>query len=328
MPLLFLLSIWGTVTAFRPNGPGQARLARIALLGGAAGAGGVLLWGYISERYMADFMPFLILAAGLGLVDLWRRMDGRSHRARRNLCGGTVVVAAYCIAANLAIAVFPVAQWNVTQTASFVSFAERGSLTSLAATVQKGDSLPYWAPAGTLFAVGDCTGLYLSTGNTSKDVPGQQIQHYTWIPVEQSPDFTRLIGFTFNRSENDLAGPVTLLTYGASSLVLEPHGPGHVRLVVDDSGTSIAWPPATGWVIPIKYLNTQYQVTATIDPNLDSISVTWYGSKMIGHYVAGHATPVVQATPTTPGAQPVVTVADVPLAPTPMTLCQGLAQGR
>ncbi len=52
-----------------------------------------------------------------------------------------------------------------------------------------------------------CSGLYLSTGNNMADVPGQQIQHYTWMPVEQSPSFTHVVGFTFNRPSRFLTVP-------------------------------------------------------------------------------------------------------------------------
>ena len=45
----------------------------------------------------------------------------------------------------------------------------------------------------------NCSGLYLSSGSNMADVPGQQIEHYTWRPVEQSSTFTHTIGFTFNR---------------------------------------------------------------------------------------------------------------------------------
>jgi hypothetical protein len=327
MPLLFLLSCWGVVTAFCKKGPGEVRLTRIILFGGAAGAGGVLLWGYISERYMADFMPFLILAGGVGLIDVWRRLDGRTRRSRKLALGGILALAAYSVAANLAIAAFPVPQWSTTQTSAYLSFARRASITSFNASVHRSSTLPHWAPAGTYDAVGACSGLYLSTGNTSKDVPGQQIQHYTWLPVEQSPAFTKKIGFTFNRSEQYLAGPVTLMTYGTSSLVLHPYGPGHVRMVLENSGTSTSWPPAAGWVIPIQNdkIGQQYQAQVMTDPNLNSMVVTWYGSKMLGHYVAGHGPAVVQVTPpSATGAQPVVTVADVPVVASSTSQCRHL----
>jgi hypothetical protein len=332
MPLLFLLSCWGVVTAFRRRALGQLRLARIVLVAGAAGAGGVLLWGYISERYMADFMPFLIVAGAIGLIDICRRLARRPRRIQESVLGILLVGTTYGIAANLAIAAFPASQWSRTQTARFVVAERALSLQNLGSTVRTGPSLPYWAPDGQLFAVNHCSGLYLSTGNDMKDVPGQQIQHFTWIPVTQSPAFSRTIGFIFHRSERYLTHSVPLVKYGSATLILQPYGPNHVRLVLQNSGTSINWPPATGWVFPIDYIGAEYEFTTTVDPNLNSFVVTWYGSKMLGHYVAGKGPTKVLVTPPTPdGAKnPVVTVASVPLPPvsSPFQLCRSLVGNR
>ena len=101
MPLFFLLACWGTITAFRPKALVPFRLTRIVLLAGAAGTAGVLLWGYIGERYLADFLPFFIVAAGVGLIDVWRRFESRSRRARGSVLGILSVVAVYCVVANI-----------------------------------------------------------------------------------------------------------------------------------------------------------------------------------------------------------------------------------
>ena len=47
----------------------------------AAATAGVLFFGYIADRYLADFLPFLALAGMIGLVDVWRRVDGRRIRS-------------------------------------------------------------------------------------------------------------------------------------------------------------------------------------------------------------------------------------------------------
>jgi hypothetical protein len=331
MPLLFLLSCWGVVTAFRPRGLGQVRLTRILLVAAAAGAAGVLLWGYISERYMADFMPFLILASAIGLIDVWRRLASRGRRARRLSLGVVTVFALYCIGTNVAIAAEPEAQWTTAQNARFVTAERLLSIQSLGASVRTGPALPYWAPAGQLFAVNHCSGLYLSTGDNMTDVPGQQIEHYTWTPVEQSSNFTQVIGFTFNRPESFLTSALPLMKYGASTLVLRPDGPGQFQIAIEKSGTSINWPPPTGFRFPINVLHQQYQITVTTDPNLKSIIVTWYGDKMIGHYLAGDGPAIVQATPASSnGPTPAVTVAAVPTASpsNPMQLCRSLVGKR
>ncbi len=249
--------------------------------------------------------------------------------------GLVVVVAAYCIAANVAIAAFPVAQWTTTQDVRYVTAQRTLSVESLAGSVHVGSTLPYWAPAGQLFATDTCSGLYMSTGNSMVDVPGQQLEHYTWMPVEQSPSFTHVIGFTFNQPVNSLTEPVPLMTYGPSTLVLERDGPGYARIDIVDSGTSIPWPLATGWRFPVtpNLLHEQLQITVTTDPNLKSIVAIWYeGEIMINHYLAGDGPAVVKTTPASSGTGsglPVVTVAELPRPPgSNMALCRSLLHNR
>jgi hypothetical protein len=331
MPLLFLLTCWGLVTSFRRRALGQMRLIRIVLVTAAAGAGGVVLWGYISERYMADFMPVLILAGAVGLIDICRRLALRPRTFKQGALGLLLIGTTYGVVANLAIAAFPVGQWSITQTARFVTAERDLTPGGLGSSVRTGPTLPYWAPAGQLFAVNHCSGLYLSTGDTLKDVPGQQIEHLTWLPVTQNPAFTKTIGFTFNRSERYLTHSIPLVKFGKSTLILEPNGPNQVRLVLENSGTSINWPPAAGWTFPINFVHAEYEFTTTIDPNLNYYQVTWYGSKMLGHYVAGKGTARVLVSPPAPKtALPVVTVAAVKSAPvsSPFGLCRSLVGNR
>lgn len=158
----------------------------------------------------------------------------------------------------------------------------------------------------------------LSIDRQRHEGPGQQIEHYTWTAVEQDPSFTQTIGFTFNRPERYLTHSVPPMKYGKSTLVLQPTTPGYARILVENSGTSIDWPPDAGWNIPIKLLDEQCQVVITTDPNLNSIRATWYGSNMLNHYLAGKGPAVIQTTHTPPGSPlPVVTVASVPMPAKP-----------
>jgi hypothetical protein len=345
-PLLLLLGAWGAVTALRPRGFGRVRLTRIVVVGAALGAAGVLLWGYMSQRYLADLMPFFIIAGGIGLIDVWRRLEARTKRARGVALGAIVALGVYCIAANLAIASFPVSQWTPAQSARFISAENSLSFDSLSASVQHGSTLPDWAPAGQIFIAGGCSGLYLSTGNDLKDVPGQRIEHYTWMPVEESPSFVHIIGFTFNGPVSQFHDPVTLMTYGHSRLVMEPvpDVPGYVQLHLYDSGTKISWPSPIGWKFPIDSteVHHQLQIVVTIDPNLNRFLVGWYNDQvMINHYVAGRGPVVVHQTPrlSSGSPSPMVTVADVPLRDSAeyssmrtgqfqLSLCRSLNQGR
>ena len=322
MPLLFLLACWGTIVAFRPRGIVTFRLTRIVLLAGAAGTAGVLLWGYISERYMADFMPFLIVASGIGLIEIWRRFEGRSIRRRATVLGIVTVVGLYCIVVNFALAVGPSEQMTQSQIQDYVATENALSLSPIADSVQHGATLPDWAPYGQLFMVGNCSGLYLSSGISEANVPGLQIDHYTWIPVEQSPSFSRQIWFTFNQA--NFTKPVTLMTYGAASLVLEPAGKGWFVVQLKNSGSSISWPSTYSVRKPISVLHEPFQLQVTTDPNLHQIVVLWFGTYFITHYIAGPGPAVVQTTPATSGGRaPQVTVAEKPL-PSSMSLCRSL----
>ncbi len=330
-PLIFLLGCWGLITAVRPRATGRVRLTWFVLIGAAAGAAGVLLWGYISQRYLGDLLPFFVIVAGIGLVDVWRRLETRSGWVKGCAVGAVATVGVYCIAANLAIAAFPVAQWTLAQNARFVSVEKSWSLGSLASTVRRGATLPYWAPAGQLFAMDNCSGLYISTGNDMKDVPGQQIEHYTWKPVEQSSSFTHVFEVTFNRPVTDFTQPVTLETYAKSRLVLEPAGGGLIRLDLLDSGTNVNWPSASGSAFPVPVVHQPFEMTTTVDPNLNSFEVGWTPTAvMINHYVAGTGPAVVASTVTPPGSPPpTVTVTAVPsTTKAPMTLCRSLTQSR
>jgi len=327
-PLLVGLTLWGAVTAFRPKALGRIRYARIILVAAAAGSAGVLLWGYISQRYLADLMPLVIVASCVGFIDIWRRLSTRTRRARTTVLGVLTAVAAYCVVANIAISLWPVSAFTEAQTARFVSAVNSLSIDSLAGTVQHGSTLPYWAPGGQLFVAGNCSGLYLSTGNTTKDVPGQKIQHLTWLPVEQGPGIVTTIGYTFNRYPGSLTAPVTLMTYGAARLVLEPSPglPHDFFLNVVNSGTSIPWPPATSASIPISYLHLPGKLIVTTDPNLNQIVVMWQGKKLLGHYIAGHGPAVVTPTPAS-SHSPVVTVTRLATPAPDMQLCRSLLRG-
>ena len=163
-PLLLLLGCWGVVTAFRPTGhrAGAAdqdhpvRRRSRSRRGTAVGIHLAALPG--------DLMPFFIIASGIGLIDVWRRLEARPQ-ARRVVAGRIVTIGAYCVAANLAIAAFPVAQWTMAQSAG--SFPSEVTEHRLAGdTVRHGEPCPTGRRPEQLFAMNNCSGLYLSTGNT------------------------------------------------------------------------------------------------------------------------------------------------------------------
>jgi hypothetical protein len=149
--------------------------------------------------------------------------------------------------------------------------------------------------------------------------------------VEQAPSITHTVGYRFNQPISDLTRPVTLLTYGAAKLVMAPD-PGHTnqfKLVVENSGTSVPWPPPDSQAIPVGPPHSHNQLIVVTDPNLNQIVITWEGKKVLGHYVAPSTGPaVVQTTPAnTGGPKPVVTVSELARPAPDMTLCQSLLRG-
>ena len=74
MPLLFFLGAWGVIISLRRRVADGVRRIRILLLASAASGAAIFIWGYLANRYLADFLPFLVIGATLGLVDVWRQM--------------------------------------------------------------------------------------------------------------------------------------------------------------------------------------------------------------------------------------------------------------
>jgi len=295
MPLLFLLSCWGLVTAFRPNPVGRVRATRILLVAAASASAGVLLIGYIAERYLADFLPFLALAGAIGLIDIWRRLERKSPESRGLVLALVVAVGLYGVWANVGAAIAPTALWTSTQAKNFVSLQQSVSGGALKKDVRRGSVLPYWAPAGTLFVVGQCNGLYVSTGFSYSTIPGQQIQHDTWIPVEYEGGTNLALTVVFKGPVDEHTEPVTIMKYGGARLDLVPVGPDQVRLELKGSGTpSSEWPPPS--TEPVSVVpHRPYQVAVTIDPNLNSIVVSGMGGD-IEHFIPGKGPAVVPAT--------------------------------
>jgi len=327
-PLLFLLSCWGMVTAFRPKGIGDIRFVRLMLIGSAIATGGVLVWGYISYRYVSDLMPLLIVASIIGLIDIWRRLHGRSRRTRGWVLGITAALALFGIAANGAITATPSTWFSKAQVSSFVGHQQSLTPSALSRTVIRGDVLPYYAPAGTLFVAGHCDALYRSSGDSYVNSPGQQIQHSTWAPIEQAGYMTHTITMQFNTT--NWKGPaVPLLTYDGATLLLRAL-PGDKALVqlVHGSPTPLAWPSSVGFAFP-QVLHGVYTITVTTDPYLKSMVVGWYGSTMINRYLAGNGPGVVAVTPeSTTLPLPAVVIGETSLPAPDMSICRALPQGR
>ncbi len=183
-PLLLALGIWGVIASFGPHRPMIVRSFRILLFAAAASAGAMLVYGAIYERFLGDFMPLLILASAIGLVDLWCRLD-RNRRSVRIVLPGIGVVALFGFVANMGIAIGPQANWSPTQLAHYVQAVQDfGDITGqpgLSGYLVRGNSFPGKAPMDQLFIDGRCRALYIA----DQAVPNGF--NDPWILVERAP---------------------------------------------------------------------------------------------------------------------------------------------
>ncbi|MHB1518978.1 MAG: hypothetical protein ACYCVN_07915 [Acidimicrobiales bacterium] len=222
-PLLFLLSCWGLITAFRPRPLGRLAPIRLLMLGAGAACVALLLWGYIAPRYLADFVPLLVLAGAVAMVDIWRRMDGRSRRMRIGALSVIAVVGLFSIAANIGTAITPNEEWSSTQVINYVRAQEAlSSITGgpLRGNVTRGTVLPPYAPADQLYVIGNCDGLYISDGQNYSTVPAQQYQRSTWMAVQRGPGFEQTFDVTVNRLRTPAAVSQTLVTAGTTTILV------------------------------------------------------------------------------------------------------------
>ena len=232
MPLLFLLAVWGVISAFRPRPIGSLRLTRLLILAAAAATVGVMLVGYIAERYVGDLLPLFILAGIIGFVDLWRRAEHWSAPVGAGLMTTVAVLAVFSIVANVGGALASVNAWSIRQARAFVVAQRSLSIGSLAASVHHGSTLPKWAPTGEIFDVGDCSGVYLSNGLDLTTIPGQQLQHENWVPLEQATGINYVVSIAVARPIDATTPAIPLFRYGPATLILQPMAQDKARIVL------------------------------------------------------------------------------------------------
>ena len=325
MPLLFLLGCWGTITAFRPRPIGGVFRTRILLLA-MAGAGGVLfIWGYIAPRYLADFVPFLVLAGAIGMVDVWRRMDGRSRRVRIVVCAVIAALGAFSVAANVGMAITPNEEWNTTQVLHYVQMQQRISDVTghpLNARVMRADTLPTWAPDGQLMVIGDCAGLYISNGEDYSTVPKQQFQRTTWSTVELGSPFQH--AFKIGVGPADGTTSVPLVTAGRTTVsMISSPGPSTRRVTLSFEARGQG-PEEPSYAVDEPVGSVQ-QVTVITDPAKHLVQVSMGGVVFISSaQTVGEPIVVHPDTAVTGGQAPPLTMVDTTGTSTGMALCRSL----
>jgi hypothetical protein len=304
MPLLFVLSCWGAIATFGPGPIGRLHLIRLPLVGAVAACSGALLWGYIANRYLADFVPCLALAASVGVVDIWRRLEGKRVRLRGGALTCLASVALFGIVANVGLAMTPASvAWSPTQVVNFVKFQNKISNRTghtLASTVVHANRLPYYAPAGEMFDIGECSGLYLSSGYSYRFIPDQQYEHWTFFPIEEGPSIVHRFKIVFEPSVARSRSVLFLVRVGRSAIIgriasLRPGDDATIVLSESDPHNFVpSHPPTPGIVRVIIYasplkvrLGQAYNASLVADGALDQLSLAIDGRT----YLTGPFTP-------------------------------------
>jgi hypothetical protein len=332
MPLLFLLSCCALVVCFRRNPGRGVRLMRIPIVVAAGATAVDFVYGYIAPRYLGDFLPFLVLGGAVGLVAIWRTLESRRPHVRRLIVGVVLLLALLSVAINVGLALSPTTQWQPIQASNYVTAVKGVSDVTghpIARQVKVAGSLPYWAPANEIYVVGDCAGVYLSTGQSVAYAPGLQIQHDSWDVIQQGDDIHHALSISFNGPmKRGVAIPV--FSYGDVNVVVQPISNRLVLFGVQNPhAPNIPWPPVRTPVVAVSP-NTTYKMDVWADPYLNRITV-WLehrGGKVMSRteaYLPGLGSgKVIPSSTGSVGDLSAVSVKDGKVTPPNMSLCRAL----
>ena len=186
MPLLCVLSLWGVVTAFWPKRSVRYRSLRILIVSAALTVAAVMIYGSIFERYTGDFLPLLIFAGMIGLIDVWRRTRLAPGYVRNGIPVAALLLALLGFWVNMSYAVSPQVNWSMAQARHYVSDERAlGKVIGqpVVRTASPSGILTSAAPAGALVVWGNCKALSVDTAGLPK---GAAVGLAT-VLIEQAP---------------------------------------------------------------------------------------------------------------------------------------------
>jgi hypothetical protein len=249
MPALALLALVGLAVVAR-RGPASHRVLAVASMAAVAPA---LLFGYVAHRYLADFVPGLVVLALLGLAAL---------PARRVVFAGLAVLLGCGVWFNVGLGLVHQRVWGPrvdeptvrSFTATRLAIDRRLGLAR--PVVHRSTTLPDGVGAGEWVVLGDCDALYLETGIAVGFLP---LGH--WRPVER-PALTTVVR-------------VTPGTVGELARFDERSSPSRLRLVAAGRQRArLVWDdprgPAAG---PAFDLEEPVDLSIVVDPNVDELAV-------------------------------------------------------
>lgn len=184
MPLLVVLSVWGVVAVVRPPRRTHLAWARLPVLAVAIIPLPVLVTPYVTPRYTAEFVPLLLVAGAIGIVDLCRWL---ARRPPTEVNIGLGIVAALTVFGVLANSAFAASAGALARPAGKIEdYVARQSWFSdrlghrLDDVVSASVTLPETSEAGELHIIGDCQALYYGSGESGHT-------NHPWVEVWSRP---------------------------------------------------------------------------------------------------------------------------------------------
>jgi hypothetical protein len=167
MPLLCILTGIALLAVVLPLRANRYRDFAVPLIGASFGVVGVLCYGYISERYLGDFFPLLLIGTAVGSAWMISFVAAqRRPMVRRTLIAVLAVSATWGVFVNLAIA-----EWTLSTNINRAGLPEliatqRWTAETLGSTrpMHHYAVLPDASRPNDVAVVGRCRAVYFGTG--------------------------------------------------------------------------------------------------------------------------------------------------------------------
>lgn len=316
-PLLVVLGVIGLVVALAAwRRPGPHRSALFAAAAGIPAVGAHLVWGFITPRFLADFLPLLLPCSVVGLAWVARRSAAGTTAVRRGLLIATTVLTGWSVAANTGLAVeasyFTGYDGGVDE---LVDLQGRGDFWT-SDDVQRWPDVEDFAvdaadppPPGLIAILGDCEAAYISNGEPVDP----------WLSLGYGPNDFRGV-YRIEVPEDAYPASIPLATLTSNSPV-DPDRPhtftvsavndfdGRVRLELADEFGVLEYPldVAPGGTIEVAITSDPVRRVLTFDADGAAIAYGHYLTRIL--YGPDGQTTEFSGDVTTPGLT--VTTVDV-----------------
>ena len=296
MPALTAVALLGLVAMARPKRPRSRSttcgppsstepptpsVLWVPAIGATLGTVGVVSYGFVTNRYLADFLPLLVVAGTTGLYFLKVRPARRW--ARVSIAAVLIGLAVFGMWTNMALGLLYQRQLGsnvpISVRQQFVSFQQRVDRLLFGdppSGVTAGGQLSLPGPPGSLAIVGNCAGLYQSDGSE-------------WHAVERSSAAGNfLLAVKFPTGTAGQYWPV---------LVSGTPGAGNFLAVHYVARRTVEFAylfqgPSQSWIggVPVTIRpGHRYVVNAVLDPNVHEMSVTLDGASVLDFSFFEHA---------------------------------------